>query len=131
MGAREAHVHLHADFLARAKGAAVDLGDEDGRGDAVEEVQDGDVVARDGRLGGREGFLERGDVDVAEEVVRVCAVEDDDFGWGGRAVRGLECSEEGEEVGEEGGVDEVDRRVVEGDARYVASVLGGEGLITG
>ena len=122
---------MHARLLAGAKGAAVDLGDEDGRGDATEEVQNGYVLLRQGRFSGGEGFLEGGDVDVTEEVIRVGAVEDDDFrGWG-RAVGGLDGGEEGEEVREEGVVDEVDGGVVECHASYVGGGLDGESFVLG
>ena len=116
--------------MASAECAAIDLGNEDGRGDAVEEAQDRDVGLGEGCFGGCEGFLESGDVDVAKEVVRVGAVEDDDFWRWGRAVRGLDGGKEGEEVGEERCVNEVDGWVVECHASHITGGLDEKSLVS-
>ena len=130
VGTGIADISLDDEFVARATGAAVDLGDEnDGEGSKVASRPyqlEADVRGVTWRAHGR-GGVEDVDVVVGDEEVWVCGGDDDDFDAGVVVVS--EAVDEGGEVGGELVVPEVDGRVVDGCAYDAAIGGGGQGSV--
>ena len=69
--------------MPAANVAAVDFGDEGGRGDVLQQGRKVGIVDRCGDFVLGDGVVRENGIEGAEEPVRVRAIKDDDFGGGG------------------------------------------------